>query len=61
MLARTEGESEGHRVPVVSSGVLTWYLRVHRFDRQLFSNSSIFFILVCVLSDYSAIHLLDAR
>ena len=61
MLVRAEGESEGRRVPVVLLGVLTLYLQVHHFDRQLFSNSSIFLVLVCVLSVYSAIHPLDAR
>lgn len=59
MLVGIEGESEGYRMSIVLAGVLTVYLRVHRFYCQLFPNSSI--ILVYVLSQYSAIRLLDAR
>ncbi len=65
MLVGIEGESEGYRMSIVPSGVLTVYLRVHRFYCQLFPNSSIILVYVlcvmCVLPQYSAIRLLDVR
>lgn len=56
MLVGIEGESEGYRVSIVLAGVLTLYLRVRRVYCQLFSDSSIFLLM---LSQYFVIHPLD--